>query len=207
MSDTQQVSPETGAPIAAPSHASSRSIQETTVLPAFAPESGAAPLPTTSAPASAPASDAVSVSAPEAEQESGRKAPKKTFSWFQDQPMRLTLVVIIGVVALFFAFGLLIIFSPTSAAVSALAVIATPVVSIVAAYYGITLSMQQVRDERLERAAAVRRAEEAETAAQEADVWAAQMESGLRVAKVKLDAAGVGSDDVAKAAGVTPDFF
>ena len=121
--------------------------------------------------------------------------------------MRLTLVVIIGVVALFFAFGLLIIFSPSSAAVSALAVIATPVASMVAAYYGITLSMQQVRDERLERAAAVQRAEEAETAAQEADVWAAQMESGLRVAKVKLDAAGVGTDDVAKAAGVTPDFF
>ncbi|KQX06940.1 MULTISPECIES: hypothetical protein [unclassified Leifsonia] len=195
MSDTQQATPGTGAPIAATTSVGSRSLDETTVLPSLGSEAEAGSAPT----------EVVAV--PAASVGESTKPAKKTFSWFQDQPMRLTLVVIIGVVALFFAFGLLIIFSPSSAAVSALAVIATPVASMVAAYYGITLSMQQVRDERLERAAAVKRAEDAESAAQEADVWAAQMESGLRVAKVKLDAAGVRTDDVAKAAGVEPDFF
>ena len=194
MSDTQQATSATGGPIAASSSVGSRSLDETTARPTFHAEPAAASAPTEDV-----AVPAASVGA--------SKPGKKPFSWFQDQPMRLTLVVIIGVVALFFAFGLLIIFSPSSAAVSALAVIATPVASMVAAYYGITLSMQQVRDERLERAAAVQRAEEAETAAQEADVWAAQMESGLRVAKVKLDAAGVRTDDVEKAAGVDPEFF
>jgi uncharacterized membrane protein len=185
---------DTDAPIDATAAVSAQQLDETSVLPSFAPEDE---------PAEARADEASAAPAAPAARTSG----KQRFSWFAEQPMRLTLVVIIGVVALFFAFGLLIIFSPTNAAVSALAVIATPIASIVAAYYGITLSMQQVRDERDEKVAAVARAVAAETAAREADVWAAQMESGLRVAKVKLDAAGLSSDDVSKAAGVTSEFF
>jgi hypothetical protein len=47
----------------------------------------------------------------------------------------------------------------------------------------------------------------AETAARESDVWAAQLESALRVAKVKLDAARISTGDVERAAGVDADFF
>ncbi len=124
-----------------------------------------------------------------------------------DQNIRLMLVVIVGVLALFFAFGLLALFSPTSATVAALAVIATPIASIVAAYYGITLSIQQVRAAQAERTLALERLAAAEQSARESDVWAAQLESALRVAKVKLDAARVSSADVDRAAGVDADFF
>lgn len=134
-------------------------------------------------------------------------SPRRGTSWLSEQPMRLMLVVIIGVLALFFAFGLLVLFSPTNSSIAALAIIATPIASMVAAYYGITLSMQQVREERAQKERAVERLAVAEQAAREADVWAAQMESGLRVAKVKLDAARIDSLDVSKAAGVTDEFF
>lgn len=184
---------DTEAPLAASTAVGNQSLDETVVIPSLEPEDRT---PETVA------GEAAAQEAPVA-----RKPARQRLSWFTEQPMRLTLVVIVGVVALFFAFGLLIIFSPTNAAVAALAVVATPVASMVAAYYGITLSMQQVREEREEKAAAVERAVAAETAAREADVWAAQMESGLRVAKVKLDAAGISVDDVSKAAGVTSEFF
>ncbi len=143
--------------------------------------------------------------AEQAEPSEERTEPKPRLS--ADQNIRLMLVVIVGVVALFFAFGLLAIFSPTSATVAALAVIATPIASIVAAYYGITLSMQQVRAAQRERELAIERVAAAEAAARESDVWAAQLESALRVAKVKLDAARIATGDVERAAGVDPDFF
>jgi hypothetical protein len=140
---------------------------------------------------------------PAASEETAAPKPRLT----ADQNIRLMLVVIVGVVALFFAFGLLAIFSPTSATVAALAVIATPIASIVAAYYGITLSMQQVRAAQGERERAIERVAAAEAAARESDVWAAQLESALRVAKVKLDAARISTGDVERAAGVDADFF
>ncbi|MFC6355549.1 hypothetical protein [Luethyella okanaganae] len=124
-----------------------------------------------------------------------------------DQNLRFMLVVVIGVLVLFVAFGLLVLFSPSDTSIAALAVIATPIASMVAAYYGITLSVQQVRNEKADKDRAIERMVEAEVASKEADVWAAQMESALRVAKVKLDAAGVDSLDVMRAAGVGDDFF
>lgn len=145
------------------------------------------------------------VQAAHAESPEDLTAPKPRLT--ADQNIRLMLVVIVGVVALFFAFGLLAIFSPTSATVAALAVIATPIASIVAAYYGITLSMQQVRAAQRERELAIERVAAAEAAARESDVWAAQLESALRVAKVKLDAARISTGDVERAAGVDADFF
>jgi hypothetical protein len=86
-------------------------------------------------------------------------------------------------------------------------VIATPIATMVAAYYGITLSIQQVRNERAEKEKAIARADAAVTASRETEVWAAQMESGLRVAMAKLTAAGIGTDEVTKAAGTPDDFF
>ncbi|MEJ3404065.1 hypothetical protein WDJ51_04925 [Rathayibacter sp. YIM 133350] len=210
---TQSTATKATTPPAEPQPANAPEVlAETSVLPPFSPEleaaeaidphelaaSGrpdAAPAPAPGAPASGAAVPAV------------RSVRTDKPSWFSQQPLRLMLVVIIGVIALFFAFGLLIIFSPTNASVAALAVIATPIASMVAAYYGITLSMQQVRTERTEKEKALARLVEAEKAARDADVWAAQMESGLRVAKVKLDAARITSTDVSKAAGVTDEFF
>ena len=191
MANISQSTSDTTVPEAVPEPTpvtATASYEETSVLPSFAPDE------TRDEASDRAGSDEV--------------APKTSRpSWFAAQPMRLMLVVIIGVVALFFAFGLLIIFSPSNAAVAALAVIATPIAVMVAAYFGITFSIQQVKAERAEKEAAVARLAAAETAAREADVWAAQMESGLRVAMVKLEAARITSKDVAKAAGVEPDFF
>lgn len=141
------------------------------------------------------------------EHKNAGQPPAKRPPLAADQNIRLMLVVIISVVALFFAFGLLALFSPTSATVAALAVIATPIASIVAAYYGITLSIKQVQAAQSERAIALDRLAVAEASARESDVWAAQLESAVRVAKVKLTAARVPSDDVDRAAGVDSDFF
>lgn len=121
--------------------------------------------------------------------------------------LRVPLVVLVGIVALAVAFIVLIFVNATNASINALAVIATPIASMVAAYYGITLSIQQVKNERAEKEKAIARADAADAASRETEVWAAQMESGLRVAMVKLTAARVQTDEVTKAAGTPDDFF
>ena len=68
--------------------------------------------------------------------------------WGRD--LRFMLVVLAGIVVLFLAFALLIAFSPTGAGISALAVIAAPIATMVAAYYGISLALRQVADAREE---------------------------------------------------------
>jgi hypothetical protein len=122
-------------------------------------------------------------------------------------PQRTALVVLVGMVALAIAFIVMIFVNVTSESINALAVIATPIATMVAAYYGITLSIQQVRNERAEKEKAIERADAAVTASRETEVWAAQMESGLRVAMAKLTAAGISTDEVTKAAGTPDDFF
>jgi hypothetical protein len=122
-------------------------------------------------------------------------------------PQRIALVVLVGMVALAVAFIIMIFVNVSSESINALAVIATPIATMVAAYYGITLSIQQVRNERAEKDKAIGRADAAVTAARETEIWAAQMESGLRVAMAKLSAAGIGTDEVTKAAGTPDDFF
>ncbi|WP_022888180.1 hypothetical protein [Agromyces italicus] len=125
--------------------------------------------------------------------------------WSRD--LRFMLVVLAAIVALFLAFALLIAFSPTGAAISALAIIAAPIATMVAAYYGISLALRQVRDARDAAESSEARARAAETSARESDAWAAQMESGLRVSVAKLRAAGVDTRDVERAAGTPDEFF
>jgi hypothetical protein len=125
--------------------------------------------------------------------------------WSRD--LRFMLVVLAGIVVLFLAFALLIAFSPTNAAISALAVIAAPIATMVAAYYGISLALRQVNDARVAADAAEARARAAEQSARDSDSWAAQMESGLRVAVAKLRAAGENTRDVERAAGTPDEFF
>ncbi|TFB50336.1 hypothetical protein [Cryobacterium tagatosivorans] len=120
---------------------------------------------------------------------------------------RTALVVLAAMGALAIAFIVLMVVGVTNEAINALAVIATPIASMVAAYYGITLSIQQVKNERAEKERALERADAAITAGRETEVWAAQMESGLRVAMAKLNAARVNTDEVTKAAGTPDDFF
>ena len=119
---------------------------------------------------------------------------------------RTALVVLVGIGALALAFIVMILVGVSSESINALAVFATPIASMVAAYYGITLSIQQVKSERAEKDKAIARADAADAGSRETEVWAAQMESGLRVAMAKLAAAGVGTEEVTKAAG-TPDGF
>ncbi|KQM83428.1 hypothetical protein [Agromyces sp. Leaf222] len=126
-------------------------------------------------------------------------------SWSRD--LRFMLVVLAAIAALFLAFALLIAFSPTGAAISALAVIAAPIATMVAAYYGISLALRQVADARNAAVTAEARARAAEASAHESDAWAAQMESGLRVAVSKLKGAGVSTSDVERAAGTPDEFF
>lgn len=155
----------------------------TTALPNFAPPPGQP------AASSAPAA----------------KDPAERRKWSSD--LRFMLVVLAAIVALFLAFALLIAFSPTGAAISALAIIAAPIATMVAAYYGISLALRQVRDARETAAASEARARAAEQTARESDAWAAQMESGLRVAVAKLKAAAQDTRDVERAAGTPDDFF
>jgi len=122
-------------------------------------------------------------------------------------PPNMALVVLVGMGALALAFIVMIIVGVSSDSINALAVIATPIASMVAAYYGITLSIQQVKNERAEKEKALARADAADVARREIEVWSAQMESGLRVAMAKLNAARVGTDEVTKAAGTPDDFF
>ena len=132
-------------------------------------------------------------------------APAQARPWSRD--LRFMLVVLAAIVALFLAFALLIAFSPTGAAISALAIIAAPIATMVAAYYGISLALRQVSEARHAAEAADARARAAETSARESDAWAAQMESGLRVSVAKLRAAGVDTRDVERAAGTPDEFF
>lgn len=125
--------------------------------------------------------------------------------WGRD--LRFMLVVLAAIVVLFLAFALLIAFSPTGAAISALAIIAAPIATMVAAYYGISLALRQVSDARIAADAADARARAAEATARESDAWAAQMESGLRVAVAKLKAEGRDTRDVERAAGTPDEFF
>jgi hypothetical protein len=132
-------------------------------------------------------------------------APDGEPRWGRD--LRFMLVVLAAIVALFLAFALLIAFSPTGAAISALAIIAAPIATMVAAYYGISLALRQVKDARDSAETADARARAAEASARESDAWAAQMESGLRVAVAKLRAAGQETRDVERAAGTPDEFF
>lgn len=132
-------------------------------------------------------------------------APDEQPRWGRD--LRFMLVVLAAIVALFLAFALLIAFSPTGPAISALAIIAAPIATMVAAYYGISLALRQVKDARDSADTADARARAAEASARESDAWAAQMESGLRVAVAKLKAAGQDTRDVERAAGTPDEFF
>jgi hypothetical protein len=136
---------------------------------------------------------------------SAPKSPRQAGVWSRD--LRFMLVVLAAIVVLFLAFALLIAFSPTNAAISALAVIAAPIATMVAAYYGISLALRQVSDARNAAETSETRARAAEASARESDAWAAQMESGLRVAVAKLRAAGEQTRDVERAAGTPDEFF
>jgi ABC-type nickel/cobalt efflux system permease component RcnA len=133
--------------------------------------------------------------------------PQRTTAGRGWAPQRLALVVLVGMVALAVAFIIMIFVNVTGESIIALAVVAMAIATMVAAYYGITLSMQQVRSERAEKEKAIARADAADAASRETEVWAAQMESGLRVAMAKLGAAGIGTDEVTKAAGTPEGFF
>ncbi|GAA1520903.1 hypothetical protein BJ978_002661 [Agromyces terreus] len=137
--------------------------------------------------------------------EAATEASAKSRVWGRD--LRFMLVVLVAIVVLFLAFALVIAFSPTGAAISALAIIAAPIATMVAAYYGISLALRQVSEARHAAAAAESRARAAETSARESDAWAAQMESGLRVAVAKLKGAAVDTRDVERAAGTPDEFF
>lgn len=121
--------------------------------------------------------------------------------------LRFMLVALIGVAALFLAFALLIAFNVSGEAIVALAVVSAPIATIVAAYYGISLAIRQVDAAKQSAFEAERRARAAEASARESDAWAAQMESGLRVAIAKLRAARTSTVDVERAAGTPDDFF
>ena len=66
---------------------------------------------------------------------------------------------------------------------------------------------RQVSDARNSAEASEARARAAEASARESDAWAAQMESGLRVAVAKLRAAGQETRDIERAAGTPDEFF
>ena len=133
-------------------------------------------------------------------------APRRVAHLTITSGQRTALVVLVGIIALAVAFIVMLLVGVSSESINALAVFATPIASIVAAYYGITLSIQQVRSERAEKEKAIARADAATAASRETEVWAAQLESGLRVAMAQLAAARIGTEAVEKAAG-TPDGF
>ena len=161
--------------------------------------------PVAAAPAAAPATTATPASAPASTATTQAAAPAVRRP--MDAPQRTALVVLAAMGVLVLAFIVMLIVGVSAASINALAVIATPIASMVAAYYGITLSIQQVKNERAEKERAIARAEAADTTSRETEVWAAQMESGLRVAMAKLNAAQINTDEVTKAAGAPDDFF
>jgi hypothetical protein len=122
-------------------------------------------------------------------------------------PQRAALVVLVGIAVLTVAFLVMIFVNVSNESVIALAVIATPIASMVAAYYAVTLSIQQVATERADKETALARLEAVQASARETEVWASQMESGLRVAMAKLDGAGMSTAAVTRAAGTPDDFF
>jgi hypothetical protein len=122
-------------------------------------------------------------------------------------PQRAALVVLVGIAVLVIAFLVMIFVNVSNESVIALAVIATPVASMVAAYYAVTLSIQQVRTEREDKERALAKVETVQENARETEIWASQMESGLRVAMAKLDGAGISTAAVTRAAGTPDDFF
>ncbi|ASD22293.1 hypothetical protein B7495_09490 [Cryobacterium sp. LW097] len=122
-------------------------------------------------------------------------------------PQRAALVVLVGIAVLTIAFIIMIFVNVSNESIIALAVIATPIASMVAAYYAVTLSIQQVATERADKEKALARLTAVEAGARETEVWASQMESGLRVAMAKLDGAGVSTVAVTRAAGTPDDFF
>jgi len=203
MSDLPPATPtHTGAGSSVPGAASARDLSaeaETRVLTlgqsASAPGSATPSTPAAVPPPASPADPAPAASMPRP-RASSVKAPQN-----------MALVVLVGMVSLAVAFIVMIVVSVTSESINALAVIATPIASMVAAYYGITLSIQQVRNEREEKERALERADAADAARREIEVWSAQMESALRVAMAKLNAARVSTDEVTKAAGTPDDFF
>lgn len=146
-------------------------------------------------------------SAPAAARPAPGQRTKPLASVLGESPERAALVVLVALVALAVAFIIVVFVGVSSASINALAVIVAPIASMVAAYYGITLSIQQVRNERAEKQKALDRADAAATASRETEIWAGQMESGLRVAMAKLNAAGINTDEVTKAAGTPADFF
>lgn len=122
-------------------------------------------------------------------------------------PQRAAVVVLVGISVLTIAFLIMIFINVSAESVIALAVIATPIASMVAAFYAVTLSIQQVKTERADKQSALRKLEEVQASARETEVWAAQMESGLRVAVATLDGAGLSTASVTRAAGTPDDFF
>ena len=122
-------------------------------------------------------------------------------------PPRAALVVLVGIAVLTIAFLIMIFVNVSNESVIALAVIATPIASMVAAYYAVTLSIQQVRTERADKEKAIAKLEAVQESARETEVWASQMESGLRVAMAKLDGSGISTAAVTRAAGTPDDFF
>ncbi|MGY4857044.1 hypothetical protein [Cryobacterium sp. AP23] len=122
-------------------------------------------------------------------------------------PQRAAVVVLVGIAVLTIAFLIMIFVNVSNESVIALAVIATPIASMVAAYYAVTLSIQQVRTERADKEKAIAKLEAVQESARETEVWASQMESGLRVAMAMLDGAGVSTAAVTRAAGTPDDFF
>ena len=195
-----------GRPVSAPGHDADTQLTEVIQRVAGAAPTGATAAPAapanTVAPAPLAATAAVippvaaSAAPPTADAAPGKDTP----------PQRIALVVVVGMSLLAVAFIVMIFVNVSSASINALAVIAAPIAAMVAAYYGITLSIQQVKNERAEKERALARADSADAASRETEVWAAQMESGLRVAVAKLTAAGVNTSEVTKAAG-TPDGF
>lgn len=148
--------------------------------------------------------DQVQASAPAAGP-SGEAPVKRGAGWSRD--LRFMAVILAAIVVLFLAFALVVAFAPDASGISALAIVAAPIATMVAAYYGISLALRQVSDARRAADAAEARARAAEATARESDAWAAQMESGLRLAVSKLTAARVETRDVERAAGTPDDFF
>ncbi|KZE94267.1 hypothetical protein AVP42_01045 [Agromyces sp. NDB4Y10] len=132
-------------------------------------------------------------------------ATRSRGAWSRD--LRFMAVVLAAIVVLFLAFALVVAFAPDASGVTALAIVAAPIATMVAAYYGITIVLRQVSEARRAADAAEARARAAEATARESDAWAAQMESGLRLAVSKLAGARIDTRDVERAAGTPDDFF
>lgn len=191
-----------GMPDAAGAHAVDA--DQTATLPPVQPGPIAPPAARSAAPATPTEAALTPATTPSAAAPTPSARP---FAALAEAPERTALVVLVGLVALAVAFIVVVFVGVSSASINALAVIVAPIASMVAAYYGITLSIHQVKNERAEKQRALERADAATTAGRETEIWAGQMEAGLRVAMAKLRAAGINTDEVTKAAGTPADFF